>query len=88
MSCRTETLPSFSLVLRYYPMVTVESISPTNLAWDRCSGAIRNHALLRRVLPHACHPQHGFELEFQAVRALDCPWSDVTRLVLEVAPCR
>ena len=24
----------------------------------------------------------------QAVRAPDCPWSDVTRLVLEVAPCR
>ena len=24
----------------------------------------------------------------QAVRVLDCPWSDVTRLVLEVAPCR
>ena len=24
----------------------------------------------------------------QAVRAPDCPWRDVTRLVLEVAPCR
>ena len=24
----------------------------------------------------------------QAVRALDCPWGDVTRLVLEVVPCR
>ena len=23
----------------------------------------------------------------QAVRALDCPWSDMTRLVLKVAPC-
>ena len=34
-------------------------------------------------------PTRGFLTGMaQAVRALDCPWSDMTRLVLEVAPCR
>ena len=31
----------------------------------------------------------GFLIEIaRAVRTPDCRWSDVTRLVLEVAPCR
>ena len=33
-------------------------------------------------------PARGFLTGMaQVVRALDCPWSDMTRLVLEVAPC-
>ena len=38
------------------------------------------------------NPREIVEIIFWAVRtqyaALDCPWNDMTRLVLEVAPCR
>ena len=40
------------------------------------------------LLPSTLPLSHTLTEMAQAVRAPDCPWRDVTRLVLEVAPCR
>ena len=55
------------------------------------SYSITFHANFRvgRTVSNGAVPARGFLTGMaQAVRALDCPWSDMTRLVLEVAPCR
>ena len=54
---------------------------------DRLHCRLINYRVLAETT-EADTPQYA-QLEMaQAVRAPDCPWSDMTRLVLEVAPCR
>ena len=54
---------------------------PLNPSSRMCGGFIRFVLNLNLGTKPSCRL-------LQVLRAPDCPWSDVTRLVLEVAPCR